>query len=147
MNKPMSPNSLEAANADTAPLVDWTPEQQIAHMLELCEAQMESAICESDLAVDSLIKAFSGLAESAQSLSAVAAKLTPEARRLLTSSLKHFSVSGVQRSGDFVSQALADMDRVEHGLELVEAHDRAVVGVAHAAVGSRTARAPPRRWR
>ncbi len=78
----MSPNPLEtAANAETAPLVDWTPEQQIAHMLELCEAQMESAMCESDLAVDSLIKAFSGLAESAQSLNAMAAKLTPEQRK------------------------------------------------------------------
>jgi hypothetical protein len=50
-------------------------------MLELCEAQMESAMCESDLAVDSLIKAFSGLAESAQSLNAMAAKLTPEQRK------------------------------------------------------------------
>lgn len=78
----MSSNPLEAAaNADTAPLVDWTPEQQIAHMLELCEAQMESAMCESDLAVDSLIKAFSGLAESAQSLNALAARLTPEQRK------------------------------------------------------------------
>jgi hypothetical protein len=50
-------------------------------MLELCEAQMESAMCESDLAVDSLIKAFSGLVESAQSLNAMAAKLTPEQRK------------------------------------------------------------------
>jgi hypothetical protein len=79
----MSSNPVEIANAETTPLVDWTPEQQIAHMLELCEAQMESAMCESDLAVDSLIKAFSGLAESAQQMNAMAAKLTPEQRAAL----------------------------------------------------------------
>lgn len=76
----MLPKPIELANAEAAPLSDWTPEQQIAHMLDLCEAQMESALCESDLAVDSLIKAFAGLTESAQSVSAMAAKLTPEQR-------------------------------------------------------------------
>ncbi len=79
----MQPNSIEIANAEAAPLADWKPEQQIAHMLDLCEAQMESALCESDLAVDALIKAFSGLADSAHSISATAAKLTPEQRELL----------------------------------------------------------------
>lgn len=74
----MVPNSMEIANAEAAPLADWTPERQIAHMLELCEAQMESAMCESDLAVDSLVKAFAGLAETARSMKAAAAKLTPE---------------------------------------------------------------------
>jgi hypothetical protein len=76
----MLPKPVEIANTEAAPLSDWTPEQQIAHMLDLCEAQMESALCESDLAVDSLIKAFAGLTESAQSVSAMAAKLTPEQR-------------------------------------------------------------------
>lgn len=74
----MQPNSIEIANPEAAPLSDWTPEQQIAHMLDLCEAQMESALCESDLAVDALIKAFSGLAESAQSVSTMAANLTQQ---------------------------------------------------------------------
>lgn len=73
----MLPNSIEAANAEAAPLADWTPEQQIAHMLELCEAQMESAMCESDLAVESLVKAFSGMAETARSMKAAAATFTP----------------------------------------------------------------------
>jgi hypothetical protein len=79
----MLPNSIEIANAEAAPLADWTPEQQIAHMLELCEAQMESALCESDLAVDSLVKSFSGLAETARSIRAASAKLTPEQRAIL----------------------------------------------------------------
>ena len=47
------------------PREGWTPEQQIAHMLDLCEAQIEAALSESDLAVEALIKAFSGSAETA----------------------------------------------------------------------------------
>ena len=46
------------------PETHWTPEQQIAHMLDLCEAQMEAALTESDKAVDALIKAFSVISES-----------------------------------------------------------------------------------
>jgi hypothetical protein len=46
----------------------WTPEQQIARMLELCEAQMESALSESDMAVESLIKAFTAVTESTRTL-------------------------------------------------------------------------------
>jgi hypothetical protein len=79
----MLPNTIEISNAEAAPLADWTPEQQIAQMLELCEAQMESATCESDLAVDSLVKAFSGLAETARTIKAAAASFTPEQRALL----------------------------------------------------------------
>jgi hypothetical protein len=43
---------------------EWTPEQQIAHMLDLCEAQIEAALSESDIAVDALIKSFSALADA-----------------------------------------------------------------------------------
>jgi hypothetical protein len=79
----MLPNSIEASNTEAAPLADWTPEQQIAQMLELCEAQMESATCESDLAVDTLVKAFSSLAETARSIKAATASLTAEQRAVL----------------------------------------------------------------
>lgn len=63
------PNPNEPASDDTviAPIA-WTPEQQIARMLELCEAQMESALSESDVAVDELIKSFTGLIEAGQAL-------------------------------------------------------------------------------
>jgi hypothetical protein len=50
--------------------IAWTPEQQIARMLLLCEAQMESALSESDVAVDELIKSFKGLIEAGQALGA-----------------------------------------------------------------------------
>jgi hypothetical protein len=33
-------------------------EQQIARLLSLCEAQMESALSESDVAVEALVKSF-----------------------------------------------------------------------------------------
>lgn len=46
------------------PETHWTPEQQIAHMLDLCEAQMEAALTESDKAVDALIKAFGVISET-----------------------------------------------------------------------------------
>ena len=49
------------------PETHWTPEQQIAHMLDLCEAQMEAALTESDKAVDALIKAFSVISEGSGS--------------------------------------------------------------------------------
>src|ERR1044072_1095207 len=42
----------------------WTPEQQIARLLSLCEAQMESALSESDVAVEALVKSFGGLLEA-----------------------------------------------------------------------------------
>jgi hypothetical protein len=67
----MSAKSSERAASTEVP-ENWTPERQIAHMLELCEAQMESALAESDLAVDTLIKVFTGLAESTRSLGAPA---------------------------------------------------------------------------
>jgi hypothetical protein len=61
-----------------APAANWTPEQQIAHMLDLCEAQIEAALSESDVAVDALIKSFTGLADSAESLRTLGANLPAE---------------------------------------------------------------------
>ena len=61
----------------------WTPEQQIARLLSLCEAQMESALNDSDLAVDALVKAFTSLAESTRAITALTQDLSPEAKALL----------------------------------------------------------------
>jgi hypothetical protein len=57
----------------------WTPEEQIARMLALCEAQMESALSESDVAVEALIKSFSGLIEAGQALGSLGDKISPAA--------------------------------------------------------------------
>lgn len=78
----MLANSFDTSTRDPAEkLADWTPEQQIAHMLDLCEAQMESALSESDVAVDALIKAFSGLVDTARCVSAMTETLPPELRQ------------------------------------------------------------------
>jgi hypothetical protein len=63
------PNSSESSD-DTVMIraAAWTPEQQIARLLSLCEAQMESALSESDVAVEALVKSFAGLIEAGQAL-------------------------------------------------------------------------------
>jgi hypothetical protein len=65
----LAPPARDSSSDDTliAPIA-WTPEQQIARMLLLCEAQMESALSESDVAMDELIKSFKGLIEAGQAL-------------------------------------------------------------------------------
>lgn len=69
----------EPADGDTVEaLACWTPEQQTAHMLQLCEAQMESALSESDVAVDALIKSFAGLIDAGQALGALGEKPASE---------------------------------------------------------------------
>lgn len=63
-----SSDGFPPADGEAPP--DWAPQQQIARMLELCEAQMESALRESDLAVDALIRAFTNVAETVRAMSA-----------------------------------------------------------------------------
>lgn len=73
-NSPLAPPETSGAPAE------WTPEQQIAHMLDLCEAQMNSAMQESDRAVDALIKAFTGLVDTTRSVGALAESLPMDLR-------------------------------------------------------------------
>jgi hypothetical protein len=74
------PNSPESTD-DTVMIraATWTPEQQIARMLALCEAQMESALSESDIAVEALIKSFAGLIEAGQALGSLNEKTPADA--------------------------------------------------------------------
>jgi hypothetical protein len=67
---------------DAAPDPSWSVERQIAHMLDLCEAQMESALAESDEAVDSLIEAFTGIVESTRELGAATGQQAEVERKL-----------------------------------------------------------------
>jgi hypothetical protein len=70
------PNSNDSCDGDTVEaLAGWTPQQQIAQMLELCEAQMESALSESDVAVETLVKSFAGLIDAGQVLGALGEQL------------------------------------------------------------------------
>ena len=138
----MSPSQVEAANIEAAPLVDWTPEQQIAHMLELCEAQMESAMCESDLAVDSLIKAFSGLAESAQSLNAMAARLTPEQRKAFEGVDLKKQMESIERQMSSAIVAFQFYDKLTQRL----GHVRYSLSTLALFVCDRTQTADPDQW-
>jgi len=69
---------MPAQSADTpdslaeSPAASWAPERQMANMLLLCEAQMSSALQESDQAVDSLIHVFTQLADTMRGVGALA---------------------------------------------------------------------------
>ena len=54
---------------------DWTPESQLGLMLGLCEAQMDSAIQESDQSIDSLVNAFTSLVDTARAVGALTSSL------------------------------------------------------------------------
>lgn len=75
----LPPNPNEGTD-DTVMIraITWTPEQQIARMLELCEAQMESALSESDVAMEALVKSFAGLIEAGQALGSLGEKTPVE---------------------------------------------------------------------
>jgi len=66
-------NSYESMTApgqpNGAPQNNWSPQQQTARMLALCEAQMEAATQDSDQAVDTLVSAFTDLTSLVQELS------------------------------------------------------------------------------
>lgn len=85
MRTTAQPNELPT----TEPSEEWTPEQQIARMLELCEAQMESALSESDVAVDALIKAFTSVTESQRSLGELLDKLPRRSSDSEDAELRH----------------------------------------------------------
>lgn len=54
---------------DHGPTPDnWSPEQETALLLDLCEAQMEAAMRDSDQSVDHLVRAFTELVEASQSM-------------------------------------------------------------------------------
>jgi hypothetical protein len=55
-------------NSASAARVPWTPEQQAARMLALCEAQMEGALHDSEESVNHLIVAFAAINASVNEL-------------------------------------------------------------------------------
>jgi hypothetical protein len=60
---------------DASPAESWSSERQLAQMLDLCEAQMESALREADGAVNQLVSTFETLAETTRAVRAAAAQL------------------------------------------------------------------------
>jgi hypothetical protein len=66
---------------------NFTPELQMASMLGLCEAQMESAMEESDRAVDALIQAFTCLVDTSRSVNALTAQLPQDYQNTVVAGL------------------------------------------------------------
>lgn len=81
-------SSPEKAAAGLPHTGHFTPELQMANMLGLCEAQMESALQESDKAVDALIQAFTCLVDATRSVSSLTENLPPELKETVAGDLE-----------------------------------------------------------
>lgn len=57
-----------SSNRALLPMSAWSPQQQTARMLALCEAQMEAATHDADAAVDVLVQAFTDLMSAVREL-------------------------------------------------------------------------------
>lgn len=79
--------SPEKSQTLLAPGSAFAPELQMANMLGLCEAQMESALQESDKAVDTLVKAFTCLVEATRSVSSLTEGLPSEVKETIARDL------------------------------------------------------------
>ncbi|HEX7113541.1 MAG TPA: hypothetical protein VF193_00265 [Steroidobacter sp.] len=78
--RPLAPTGSAAESAPRAPEAcerreEWTPEQQLANVLEICGAQMQSALSESDLAVETLLQAFTAFAAMVRELESLPEEL------------------------------------------------------------------------
>src|SRR4051812_16738108 len=63
---------------NAAPM-NWSPEQETALMLHLCEAQMEAAVRDSDQAVDVLVRSFTTLVTGSRSVADLAQQISKTA--------------------------------------------------------------------
>ncbi|HTE41132.1 MAG TPA: hypothetical protein VK629_09885 [Steroidobacteraceae bacterium] len=54
---------------------NWSPEQETALLLDLCEAQMDAALRDADHSVDKLVSAFTQLVDSSRAIGALAKKM------------------------------------------------------------------------
>lgn len=70
----LSPSDINSQTGTLPGVPHWSPQQQTARMLALCEAQMEAATQDSDQAVDTLVQAFTELVSVLRDMS----KLTAE---------------------------------------------------------------------
>ncbi len=75
---------------------DWTPEGQLGLMLGLCEAQMDSALQESDQSIDALVAAFTSLVDTARTVSSLTGNLPDDAQAQLDPSF-HEQIATFQK--------------------------------------------------
>jgi len=87
MSASSSERSAEPPKPAAVTDMAFTPELQMANMLGLCEAQMESALQDSDKAVDTLIQAFTSLVDTTRSINALTESLPAEIKATVASDL------------------------------------------------------------
>lgn len=62
--------------SDDATPSSWSPEQETALLLDLCEAQMDAAMRDSDRSVDSLVNAFTELTQASTAISELSRQIS-----------------------------------------------------------------------
>jgi hypothetical protein len=70
-----SNNAIPDGADNAGPPADWSPETETALLLDLCEAQMDAAMRDSDQSVDELVRAFTELVEASRLMSDLAKRL------------------------------------------------------------------------
>lgn len=71
-------NQHDSRTSDAAD-ESWSPEQETALLLDLCEAQIDAALRDSDKSVDVLVRAFTNLVQASQAMSALARNMPAQA--------------------------------------------------------------------
>jgi hypothetical protein len=74
-----NPSELTSQTGTMQAPSHWSPQQQTARMLALCEAQMEAATQDSDQAVDTLVQAFTELVSIVRDMGKLTNAPTPAA--------------------------------------------------------------------
>ncbi len=87
---------------DAATTVTFSPEMQMANMLGLCEAQMDSALQESDQAVDALVAAFTGLADATRAMSTLTENLPDDVKERLGGDLDQHVAAITKQMGSAI---------------------------------------------
>jgi hypothetical protein len=81
----------------------WLPEGEMARMLDLCEAQMDAAMRDSDQAVDALVKVFTELVVMARNVSEISKGLSVTGKhQSLAKDLEHRSAAITQQIGQAI---------------------------------------------
>ena len=75
----VEPSDQNRPNAEPSMNGNWSPEQETALLLDLCEAQMEAAMRDSDEAVDILVRAFTDLVDASRAMSDLTKTLPSQA--------------------------------------------------------------------
>jgi hypothetical protein len=138
----MAASHDNSAPATTSVVNAFTPELQMANMLGLCEAQMESALQESDQAVDALIKAFTNLVEATRSVSAFANDLPPDLRDTISKDLDQ-KVAAISKQVGSAVMAFQFYDKLTQRL----GHVRYSLSTLALFVCDRTKSTQPEQWK